>query len=98
MVETSDVSYLKYYVYILVSLQDGGFYIGFTTDLRHRLLKHAKGEVTATKFRTPFKLIHYESFLDREDALAREEFLKSGFGRKNLKAMLKRTLSAFKII
>jgi len=98
MVETSDVSFLKYHVYILVSLRDGGFYIGFTTDLKHRLLKHEKGEVTSTKFRTPFKLIYYESFLDREDALAREEFLKSGFGRKNFKAMLKRTLAAHNYI
>ncbi|MBI2443306.1 MAG: GIY-YIG nuclease family protein [Candidatus Levybacteria bacterium] len=69
-----------------------GFYIGFTSNLKQRLTKHAKGEVTATKFRTPFKLIHYEYFIYDEDAKAREEFLKSGFGRRQMKEVLKRTL------
>ena len=93
MLETSDVSKNKYYVYILLSLKDQGFYIGFTIDLKQRLIKHAKGEVKATKFRTPFILIHYEYFINEKDALAREEYLKSGYGRKNFKEMLKRTLS-----
>lgn len=47
MEETSDVS--RYYVYILYSYQDVGFYIGFTNNLKRRLTEHAKGEVTATK-------------------------------------------------
>lgn len=64
----------------------------FTTNLKIRLVKHAKGEVTATKFRRPFKLIHYEYFINKDDAMAREEFLKSGYGRKQLKEILKRTI------
>ena len=92
MIETSDVS-KRYYVYILLSLRDGGFYIGFTTNLRQRLVKHAKGEIISTKLRLPFKLIHYEYFINRDDALAREEFLKSGYGRKQFKEILKRTLA-----
>lgn len=56
------------------------------------MIKHAKGEVTATKFRRPFKLIHYEYFINEADAKAREEFLKSGFGRKQTKQALKNTL------
>ncbi|HLD01956.1 MAG TPA: GIY-YIG nuclease family protein [Patescibacteria group bacterium] len=92
MIETSDVSTPRFYTYILYSLSDKGFYIGFTTNLKLRLTKHAKGEVTATKFRRPLKLIHYEYFVNERDARAREEFLKSGFGRKQLKLVLKRTL------
>ena len=83
--ETSDVSFnkeYKFYIYILFSLEDKGFYIGYTTDLKHRLTEHAKGQVTATKFRRPFKLVHYEYFINKADAKAREKFLKSGFGRK----------------
>ena len=96
MRETSDVSTAKFYIYILYSVSDKGFYIGFTSDLKLRLVKHAKGQVAATKFRRPFKLIHYEYFIDKEDAMAREEYLKSGYGRKNLKEMLKRTLKNLK--
>ncbi len=88
--ETSDVS--RYYVYILFSLKDRGLYIGYSTDLKKRLLQHAKSQVIATKLRTPFLLIHYEYFINITDAKAREKFLKSGFGRNQLKQILKRTL------
>ena len=83
----------KFYVYTLLSLKDFNLYTGFTTDLKRRLQEHAKGLVISTKFRTPFKLIHYEYFANKEDAKARERFLKSGFGRSQLKQALKRTLN-----
>ena len=92
MSETSDVSKNRYYVYLLLSLRDNGWYIGFTTDLRKRLAAHSRGLVSSTKFRTPFKLIHYEYFINEDDAKAREVFLKSGFGRRQLKEALKRTM------
>jgi len=56
------------------------------------LSEHAKGKVRSTKDRRPLKLIHYEYFIDKADAKAREVFLKSGFGRNQLKEALKRTL------
>lgn len=93
MKETSDVSTNRFYVYLLYSLHDEGFYIGYTTNLKVRLAKHAKGEVTATKFRRPLKLIHYEYFINKENATGREIFLKSGYGRKQLKEILKRTIN-----
>jgi putative endonuclease len=82
----------RYYVYTLLSLKDGNLYTGRTTDLRRRLSEHARGEVASTQHRRPLKLVHYEYFIDKEDAVAREKFLKSGYGRKNLKKALKRTL------
>ncbi|MBU3979634.1 GIY-YIG nuclease family protein [Patescibacteria group bacterium] len=90
MSETSDVS--RYYVYILYSYKDFKFYIGFTNNLKNRLTLHAKGQVIATKNRLPIKLIHYEYFINRKDAEAREKFLKSGYGRKQFKEILKNTL------
>ena len=76
--ETSDVSspLARYYVYILFSFKDKGLYIGFTTDLKSRLQTHAKGKNQATILRRPLKLIHYEYFINKADAKAREEFLK----------------------
>lgn len=95
MDETSDVSISRYYVYILLSLTDEGLYIGFTNDLKRRLIQHASGKVKSTRIRTPFKLIHYEYFINEKDAKAREEFLKSGYGRKQLKEFLKNTFTNF---
>jgi putative endonuclease len=82
----------KYYVYILLSGKDNKLYTGFTTNLKKRLQEHARGGVKSTQNRRPLKLIHYEYFINEKDARAREVFLKSGFGRNQLKQALKRTL------
>lgn len=82
-----------YYVYILLSRKDKKFYTGYSTNLRERLQAHARGEVKSTANRRPLRLIHYEYFVNKEDAEAREKFLKSGFGRNQLKQALKRTLA-----
>lgn len=53
--------------------------------------------MASARLRRPVKLIHYEHFINEADAEAREEFLKSGFGRKQLKESLKRTLFSLAI-
>lgn len=81
-----------FYVYILFSLRDNKLYIGYTEDLRARIKKHTSGRVRATKNRKPLILIHYEAFSNKKDAKARERFLKSGFGRSQLKKALQHRL------
>ncbi len=82
----------KYYIYVLFSFRDHKFYIGFTANLKRRLQEHARGEVTSTSHRRPLTLIHYEYYISKDDAGAREVFLKSGFGREQLVKSLRRTL------
>lgn len=82
-----------YYVYLLQSQKNNNFYIGFTTDLRKRFKKHNSGESKSTKPFKPYKLIFYEAFLHDKDEKAREKFLKSGWGRRSIKKMLKFYLS-----
>ena len=65
-----------YYVYLLRSRNDNGFYIGFSSDLQLRLLQHANGEVQATKYRRPLDLVYYESYGRKDLATARESGLK----------------------
>lgn len=81
-----------YYVYILQSLKDNNWYTGSTGDLKKRFNEHNSGYNFSTKSRKPFKLIYYEAGLNREDAEAREKFLKSGPGKKYLRNRLKRFL------
>jgi putative endonuclease len=88
---------MQYYIYTLLSLKDHKFYTGFSTDLKNRLSQHARGDVESTKNRRPLKLIHYDYFTNEDDARAREVFLKSGFGRKQLKQALKNTLKEYNI-
>src|SRR5947199_5505001 len=73
---------MVFYVYVLRSESDSGFYIGFSTNLRARLRQHQDGESLATSHRGPWKLIYYEAYTEREDAEGREKFLKSGAGRR----------------
>jgi putative endonuclease len=81
-----------YYVYLLKSFKDGGLYVGFTADLKERIKRHRNGEVSSTKFRRPFKLLFYEAFYNKYDALAREKYLKSGYGKVQLNSILKNSL------
>ena len=97
MDKTSDVLLKKrFYTYTIFSLKDEKFYTGYTIDLKRRLQEHANGLSKATRFRRPFLLIHYEYFINETDAKARERFLKSGFGRNNMKKALQRTFIEIK--
>lgn len=77
-----------YYVYILQSQSDGSLYIGFTPDLKARVIKHNKRQVVSTKDKVPLQLIYYEAYLERKDATGREIFLKSGSGWRFIKKQL----------
>ena len=84
-----------YFVYVLHSLKDGKFYIGFTTDLDKRLARHFQGEAEATKNRLPLRLVYYEAYCNKKDAKGREKFLKGGSGHKYLKKQLKHYFNVF---
>ncbi len=78
-----------YYVYILYSFRFHKLYIGFTQDLVQRVNVHNSGKSSATKPYIPYTLIHYEAFLSKRDALHREIYLKSGYGLRSIKKMLR---------
>ena len=81
------------HVYLLESLQDKSWYIGFTPNSPfERLIVHNSGTEYYTKRKTPWKLIYYEAYVSREDATGREKFLKSGSGRTFLKKQLRNYL------
>ncbi|MCK6463029.1 MAG: GIY-YIG nuclease family protein [Candidatus Pacebacteria bacterium] len=77
-----------FYTYVLLSGKDKNLYIGFSENLKQRFDEHSAGLVEATKNRLPIKLIYYEACLSKESALARENFFKTGFGRRFLKNRL----------
>ena len=77
-----------YYVYVLQENVRRCLYIGFTRDLRKRILGHNSRDTKTTK-NGDYKLIYYESYLNKADAIGREKFLKGGSGRKYLTKQLK---------
>jgi len=70
-------------------MKNGHWYIGSTKDIRKRISSHNLGKNRSTSWGRPWKLIYYELGLNREDARAREKYLKSGMGRRYLKNRLK---------
>lgn len=77
------------YVYILRSRKDNKMYTGCTKDLKKRVIMHNKGLVESTRDRVPLGLIYYEAFRNQEDAFNREKYLKTGWGRNQIKQILK---------
>lgn len=78
-----------YYTYILKSEVDKKKYTGYTKDLNLRFEQHNKGLVKSTKDRRPLKLIYFEACLSQRDALNREKYLKTHYGKMFLKNRLK---------
>ena len=82
-----------FYTYVLRSLKDNNFYTGYTKNIKLRFEQHNNGLVESTKNRTPFELIYFEACLNREDALHREKYLKTFYGKMFLKNRLKSYLT-----
>lgn len=78
-----------FYTYVLLSEKGKNFYIGFTKNLEGRLEEHHRGSVISTDPRRPLKLIYYEACLNEQDAVRREKYFKSGFGRRFLRDRLR---------
>ena len=78
-----------YYTYVLRSQSDSKLYTGFTKDLDNRLNEHNTGKVFSTKKRIPFDLIYFEFCLSIEDAIHREKYLKTTYGKRYIRNRLK---------
>jgi len=85
-----------FYVYVLESESSRKWYIGYSSDLRARLKKHNQNGNTSTSNKGPWKLIYYEAYLVKEDAVGREIFLKSGSGWRFLKKQLRHHLNGWR--
>ncbi len=78
-----------YYTYVLLSNKDKQFYSGYTQNLKLRFEQHCNGLVESTKDRRPLKLIYYEACLNQQDALKREKYFKTHYGKLFLRNRLK---------
>lgn len=85
-----------HYVYLLL-LSDNTIYKGRTDDLKRRVKEHKLGKVNSTRHKKPVKLIHYECYLLKSDAIRREKFLKTTEGRRLLRQQLKDFYSKYNI-
>ena len=78
-----------YWTYVLYSLKDNNKYIGYTKNLPLRFEAHKKGKVKSTKHRRPLILIYFEACISQKDALKREKYFKTHYGKMFLGNRLK---------
>ena len=84
-----------HYTYILLSLKDFKFYIGYSEDVFKRLEQHNNGENKSTKSRIPFELLYFEAHRCQDDALRRERYFKTDSGKRTLRKMLRDSLKEY---
>ena len=77
-----------HYVYVLRSLKDKYFYTGYTSNLENRVKEHNTGKVKSTRDRKPFELVYFEGSRNMNDALHREKYLKSTYGKRYIRNRL----------
>ena len=69
-------SLIMFYTHILQN-QDNETYIGYTKNLKRRLVEHNQGLNLSTKRYGPWKIIYYEACIEETDAKRREKYLKT---------------------
>ncbi len=66
------------YVYILSIKNRTVLYIGFTTNLKKRIIQHRNNRgLIFTRRYSAFDLLHFEEFFDKQEARKREHQLKN---------------------
>ena len=88
-----------HYVYVLQSLRaDQKIYVGRTDDLRERMKQHQNGKTWTTKRMLPIRLVFYEAFLSKGDAIRREGYLKTSKGKISLRQIIRESLNTAAVV
>lgn len=73
----------------MVECSDGSFYTGWTNDLEKRIKAHnEKRGAKYTRSRTPVRLVYYEAYTEKQDAMRREYEIKQ-YSRREKEALIK---------
>lgn len=79
----------KFYVYILQSRKDFSYYIGQCDDLDARMSKHSDGFSKYTLSKRPLRLVYFEVFESRSEAIRRENEIKRKKSRVYIEKLVK---------
>jgi len=81
-------------MYVLENMEYNKLFVGLTGNIEKRLEEHNRGYTVSTKPYKPWKIIHFEAYVNKDDATRREKYLKTGQGSWLLKRMLKEYMYA----
>ena len=78
-----------YTVYILYSEKLDKYYIGFSSDVTDRVIKHNRSNKGFTSTGKPWIMVFSEVFSEKKVAMQREKQLKSWKNRTRLETLIK---------
>ena len=82
-----------FYVYVL-STASSKLYVGYTSDLTRRVEEHITGQSKSTGGST-WRLVYYEAYRSKEDAIRREKALKQrGQAKRYLKSRINSSIAS----
>ena len=79
---------MSFYTYVIYSDSYDRYYKGHCSNMSVRLSEHNSGKTKSIKSFVPFRIVYYEEFQTREEAIAREKYFKTASGRRFLKKKL----------
>jgi len=79
-----------YYTYVLLSTKEKIMLLGFTQNLKTRVELQRRRFMMKGKNNGSLKLVYLEACLNKKDAVRRDKYLNSYFGRRYLKTRLKK--------
>jgi putative endonuclease len=77
-----------YIVYILKSIKNGKYYVGYTSNLGRRVNYHNSGKNISTKPGMPWIVVYSEKFKDKKVAWLREKQIKNYKGGEAFKKLV----------
>ena len=77
-----------FYVYVLQSVIKKKYYIGFTENLKRRIIEHQNGNSVFDRAYRPFNLVYIEKYVDKMIAMDREKQIKSYKGGNSFKSLI----------
>jgi putative endonuclease len=79
---------MPYHVYIIQSILDNSYYIGYTKNLEKRIFQHNHDKTGYTSRKAPWILVHSEPYDNKTMALKREQFLKNQKSRAFIEKLI----------
>jgi len=76
-----------FYTYVIYSASRDRYYVGSTSNLQERLLKHNANHKGFTGKAGDWKIVHSEEFASKTEALTREKQIKSWKSRKMIEKL-----------
>ncbi len=79
---------MEFIVYILFSETKNRFYIGFTSDMQQRIMRHNQKSKGFTGNVNDWKIVYTEKYNSKEEAYTREQQIKSWKSRIKIQELI----------